>query len=136
MSELEHLRDRVAELEHAMGLTAEFPDAVIPREFFTLNIHGIPKMREFLSIVFARPFASREAMYIAMYGSRPEADQPSMKILDVFACRVRQTLKSHGLEMQTTWGTRDSTGGYSMTDENKAKLRAIISEIKLRKAMS
>lgn len=42
-------------------------------------------------------------------------DQPEIKIIDVFICKLRKKLKPFGIEIATIWGV-----GYQMTADSKA----------------
>ncbi len=89
MSEVQRLRDRVAELEDAMGLTAEIPRDLVPR---AIARHG-PKVRRLIGILLIRPFGDRDAIYNAIYGMQAECDLPCAKIMDVLICQARKALK-------------------------------------------
>ena len=45
-------------------------------------------------------------------------DEPELKIIDVFICKLRKKLKPWGLEIQTIWGS-----GYFMPEASIAKFR-------------
>ena len=117
MSELERLRDRVDELEELLGVRG-----TIPRKMF----RSCPLAAEqLIGMLLARPSITREAAYTALYGGRPEADQPMEKIIGTRMCQARKALTPHGIAVKTVWGS-----GYYMTGENKAKLRALLDEEK------
>lgn len=117
MSELQQLRDRVAELEEAIGLTA-MPAlrAVLKPEGYWLST-----CETLCGMLMKRPCVPRSAAYIAIYGGRPECDQPDPKLVDVTVHRLRQALRPHGVEIAVA---RDR--GWYLTPENKEKLRALI----------
>lgn len=123
MSELERLRDRVAELEEALGLTADLPRGLIPREIVGTRQGALGALR-FIGVLLTRPFGSREAIYSAFYGDRPEVRQPCLKVLDVYASCARKILSAHGIELQTIRGE-----GWRLDAANKAKLRAVITQL-------
>lgn len=124
MSELERLRDRVAELEDAMGLTAGIPRDLIPRELVASSRVGSPETLKFIGIVLARPFAHRESVYASMFGGRPECDQPGIRILHVYAWRSRQILSAYGVALKNIRGK-----GWVLSPADKAKLRGVIAQI-------
>lgn len=123
MNELEFLRNRVAELEEVVGLTADLPRSLIPRAMAGTRA-GAPGALRFIGILLARPFGHREGIYTALYGGRPEADQPIDKILDVTVCYARKILADHDIQIQTIRGE-----GWRLTDANKAKLRTVIERL-------
>lgn len=45
---------------------------------------------------------SKEALLNDLYGLLP--DEPEIKIIDVFICKLRKKLKPLGVEIQTVWG--------------------------------
>ena len=51
-------------------------------------------------------------------------DEPEMKIVDVFICKLRKKIRPFGLEIATVWGL-----GYRMSPETKAKARALLGEV-------
>lgn len=44
-------------------------------------------------------------------------DEPDIKIVDVFVCKVRKKMRPHGFKITTIWGH-----GYSMSDEHREAL--------------
>lgn len=110
-SEIERLRDRVSELEDAMGLTAKLPRRLLSE----------PMIDRFIGILLARPFGDRDAIYSTLYGGRPESDQPDIKILDIYASRSRKILRRWDIEVKTLYGR-----GWWIDSSNKTKLRALI----------
>jgi DNA-binding response OmpR family regulator len=65
---------------------------------------------------------TRRAMFTALYGIRPEADQPNIeaKIFDVFVMRLRQWLPP-GATIETMWGQ-----GWRMSYASKMAVMARI----------
>ncbi len=113
MSELEQLRDRVAELEEALGLTATLP------AMFRL---GLPRLEEkLLGLLLARPFIAKEAAYIVLWGARLECEQPSFKNLDVYISRLRAVLRRRDITIKTKYGD-----GWYIEAADKARLRALL----------
>lgn len=122
--EIERLRDRVAELEEALGLTAEIPRDIVPLEIRGVHRVGSPGIRRFIAMLLARPFGNREAIYNAFYGALPEVDQPGHRILDVYSSAARKVLKAHGIELQTI-----RHQGWFIDTADKTKLRATIARL-------
>lgn len=60
---------------------------------------------------------SHEAIYNALYFDWPECDQPAMKIIQVFICKLRQKIKSFQAPyaIETTWGE-----GYKLVEKSIA----------------
>lgn len=121
MSELQQLRDRVAELEHVIGITDAIPLSA------KLRLQGVYKGDyALLGILLARPFVPRVAIYDAMYGMRAEGEQPDMKVIDVRMSHLRKGLRQHGIEIKTQFGE-----GYFMTEPNKKKVRELIAKLEV-----
>ena len=57
--------------------------------------------------------ASKEFLMDYIYGLGPEVDEPEEKIIDVFICRLRKTLKPFGYGIDTIWGI-----GYKLKDKD------------------
>lgn len=64
--------------------------------------------------------ATKEQLYDAMYSLRHEDEQPVLKVVDVFVCKVRKKLAPHGISIGTIWGV-----GFEMSRNDVAKLRAL-----------
>lgn len=112
MSELERLRDRVTELEELLGLA--------DNEIYAML--GLPKLqRSLLGLLMKRPLVSRDTAFAAIYGDRPEASQPEIKILDVHLSHLRGRLRGLGVTITTRWGE-----GWYLVLEEKAKLRSLL----------
>lgn len=47
---------------------------------------------------------SREAMFGALYGDRPDADWPEGRGIEVVLCKVRKVVTAEGLVLKTHWG--------------------------------
>lgn len=129
MSYVQQLEDRVAELEDALGLTEYFPDEVIPREVFIGRHNGSKTIQKIASIILHRNFGNREAIYSAIYGGRPESDQPDIKVIDVLMVKLRAGLRPHGIEVKTSQGY-----GWYFDKESKEKLWSLIAVAKARRA--
>lgn len=114
VSELQQLRDRVEELEEALGIAAGQLD-----QFGCLGLAPLPT--SLMGMLYKSNIVSREAAFVALYGSRIECDQPDIKNLDVYIWRVRDRLKRYGITVNSQRGV-----GWYMTQENKAKLRAYL----------
>lgn len=107
-AENERLRDRIAQLEDAMGL-----DFVAPLEWRLTRAETA-----LFGVLLAREFATKEAL-LAGVARDPTGDAPEIKIVDVFVCKARRKLRPFGIEIETIWGR-----GYRLTPESKAAARA------------
>ena len=112
-AELRRLRDRVEELEDLIGLGA---DVVRP-------IGMSATEWRLASLLLRRPTATREFLHRAMYGARPEVDQPTSNIIDQTACRLNRRFRTGGHKIQV----RSQYGGvYYFTAEDKRRLRELV----------
>lgn len=106
----ERLRDRVAQLEDAMGMRL-----LTPVEWRLTS----SEMRVF-GVLMTREIATKQAIMSALY--RADArDEAEIKIVDVFVCKARKKLKPFGVEIETRWGE-----GYYLTPAMKAFVRDYI----------
>jgi two-component system cell cycle response regulator CtrA len=112
--ELQLLRDRVEELERLLGLSQEKRD-----ELFRLRL--TPGRTAMLSLIYRGNLIRKEAALEAIYGARPECDQPDIKIIDVMLCAIRKRLKGYGITIENQHGI-----GWFMTPANKQKLRDLL----------
>lgn len=104
------LEDQIAVLERAMGF-----EVLPPIEWgLTMN-----EARLFGALM-ERELLTKDAAMAALYRDRG-ADEPELKIVDVFICKLRKKVRPFGLEIGTRWGV-----GYQMTAEMKARARAML----------
>lgn len=47
---------------------------------------------------------TRSALFAVLYVFRAEADEPDMKVIDVWICKVRRKLAPLGIEIMVDWG--------------------------------
>lgn len=93
MSEIERLRDRIEELEGLLGLNLKLP-----------NEFGLtPTEMQCVGAIIRRGILNQEAIFTAVYGSRPESQQPDMKIIDVYLCRIRRKLTPKGFALKNNF---------------------------------
>lgn len=117
MSEIQQLRDRVAELERVLGLTARFPKTILAEGTrMTLQCEKV------LGLLMARNTITIEAAYVAVYGDRPECDQPSVGSVEIALYWLRKGLRPHGITIRNVYGR----GLWYLDDADKAKIRALI----------
>lgn len=114
-AENDALRERVRVLEEELrgrGKNEETPP-------LSLGLTG--QEGRLLMHLLARDLCSKEQLFMALYGDRPEADEPEIKIIDVLVCKLRKKLQSENIAITTIWGH-----GYMIDGKNKAALRALI----------
>lgn len=118
MSELEKLRERLAQLEGVIGLDrsakSKIADAFPKME---------PALCEILAMLLKRDFVARDGLYTVLYGARPDGDMPDERVLDTQVCRLRSQLQPHGVTFETA-----KDAGWWMPKPQKTKLRAVIEE--------
>jgi two-component system cell cycle response regulator CtrA len=103
--------ERIVELEELLGKTESRFD-------YTL-IKLTKSEDEFASLFLKRGYWTRDGAFIVLYGARLD-EAPEPKILDALLSRMRQKLEKFGITIDTQPGT-----GWSMTAENRAKLKAL-----------
>jgi two-component system cell cycle response regulator CtrA len=111
IQENEKLHARIAQLEEALRGTNEFMPPVEWR------LTG-SEVRVF-GVLLKRSLTTKDAVMAALYRDDGK-DEPDIKIVDVFICKMRAKLKPFGIEIKTVWGR-----GYALTDESRAKLKGL-----------
>lgn len=97
--EIEMLRERVRQLEQVL-----VPDSItVPVEWRLTSSEA--RLFAFLT---TRDVASKSAIMQALYSDRADED-PEIKIIDVFVCKLRRKVKPFGVKIETVWGR-----GYSL----------------------
>lgn len=105
-AENERLQDRVWVLEDCLGASIV---ALAPIEWrLTLSEARI------FGALYQRASCTK-AQLLATNCEPGVEDEPEIKIVDVFVCKLRKKLKPYGIEIETLWGQ-----GYRMTPESKA----------------
>lgn len=107
----ERLRDRIEQLEGAMGMRF-----LTPVEW---RLTG-SETRVF-GVLMAREFATKDAIMAALYRSDGARDEAEIKIVDVFICKARKKLREFGVKVETRWGE-----GYYLTPTTKDQVRAML----------
>lgn len=108
--EIETLRERVRQLEERLA-----PQFAVPVEWALTGKEAL-----MFAALVARGEASKQALMDALYSDKPDGDEPEIKIVDVFICKLRKKLRPYGIEIQTIWGR-----GYALPDEVRARFRQI-----------
>lgn len=109
-TENDMLRERVAQLEAALGLSV-----VAPIEF-----QLTAKETRVLGVLMARDIATREAIMLGLYAGR-STDEAEIKIVDVFVCKMRRKLKPFGIDIKTKWGM-----GFFLETAQKRQIKDIM----------
>lgn len=68
--------------------------------------------------LLARDICTKQSCLAATSAVDILGDQPDIKIIDVYICKVRKKLAPFGIEIVTRWGV-----GYAMPAESKKILR-------------
>ncbi len=112
---VEDLLNQIAELkEEIRQLKSErFKDEIyIPVEWMLT-----PKESAIIKALSSGRVVGKEQMLDAI--THANGEQPEIKIIDVFVCKIRKKLNPFGLEIKTHWGA-----GYSLPETTIAVLRA------------
>ena len=110
--EVQALRDRVEELEDLIGLRVPAPRSDMP------HLTGIEY--KLAGVLLRGGIVSQEYALRAIYGARPEADHPEVKIIDVFICELRKKLRPFDIEIKNQFAV-----GFYLDDKSRAKLKAL-----------
>lgn len=103
--ENEELREQVRQL-----LIMLRGDAPMPIQF---SLTG--KEAALLGALMQGTIVSKESCLHFIYQGR---DEPELKIIDVFVCKLRRKLKPFGITIDTAWGR-----GYALAPEAKKRIR-------------
>lgn len=77
----------------------------------------------FIALWEARPRTlTKERLMAAIYGLKPDGDEPEIKIIDVFVCKLRPKIAGMGFAIETAWGK-----GYRLIVGREAR-RSLASE--------
>ena len=106
-AENDRLREEIAMLERVL-----MPEVALPVEW---SLTGSER-RVFLALL-GRPQCTKDAIMAALYRDLGQ-DEPAIKIVDVFICKLRKKLKPFGVSIGTVWGV-----GYYLSDETRAMFR-------------
>lgn len=118
MTEVEQLRARVAELEHHIAeINRELKDHA---QRWPFNLSPTPALMLGVFAKYKNTVLSKELIWRHLYGMKVEADQPTLKGIDVYICKIRGHLRKYGIHIQTMYGT-----GYLIDEANHTKLMAL-----------
>ncbi len=109
-AEVEHLRGRIEELEHLLGLNIWAPGTLTRVQ------------SKMAGILLTKEIVSQEMFHLALYNDRQDCDVPQPKIVDVQLSKLRKKLKhAAGIEIKNHWGH-----GWYLDVADKAKLRDMV----------
>jgi hypothetical protein len=117
-SELEHLRNRVDELEELCGLRETIPPSVIEnyrRRDGTVCISA-RRLTVILQLLLKREMVSVQAILLAIGG-----DRTGDTVVGVMLVAVRRFLRDHSINLKNHRGE-----GWSLPADDKRKLRELI----------
>ncbi|NEI60938.1 helix-turn-helix domain-containing protein [Rhizobium leguminosarum] len=90
---IEFLEERIRQLEEAL-----MPSSVmVPVEYQLTSLES----RVFAHLA-SREFGTKQSIMMALYSDR--AEEPEIKIVDVFVCKMRRKLRPFGVKIETIWG--------------------------------
>lgn len=106
------LRERVKALEAILGCRREVP------VIFRLTAHeaGI------FGLLLQQPEVSRGQAMDALYGHRPDADEPGERVIDVFVSRLRRKVADFGVMVRTQAGSVRGGTRWYLEPSAKAKV--------------
>lgn len=114
--ELAALRDRVEELEALLGL----------QTFHATSLKLRPSEEALLSLLLKGALVVPSRALIVIYGGLPEADQPDLKIIDVWLCKLRRKLRPFGITIKNDWGR-----GYYMDAANRTLTLSVLESCRI-----
>ena len=106
-AENDALRARVRDLEKIVGFRNAVP--------IIFGLTGSES--KVLSMLMEREFASKQQLLSAVMADRGADEEPEIKIVDVYICKIRTKIKKFGVDIDTLWGR-----GYRLDPANKAKV--------------
>lgn len=113
LDELSQARDRIEELEQLLGMKVPKP-----RPF-----KGMPDIRwNLLCLLVKHKMVTREMAFSALYGGRPEADQPAnLLIINTSVSRLNRAIKP--IRIKTARHV-----GYYLEKEDRQKIKSMMGE--------
>lgn len=108
MTELEFLRDRVEQLEEALGINIDLPN----------ELGLTPLETRIVGALVKREIVNRDVLFAVLYSDRLEHHQPDPKTIDVHMCKLRKKLKAKKVRIYSRYGV-----GYYIDETAKATLK-------------
>jgi two-component system cell cycle response regulator CtrA len=112
-AENDALRAKVADMERMFGFRNS-----VPYIFGLTTSEG-----KVLSLLIERADANKHQLLTAVMADRVQEEEPEMKIIDVYICKIRNKLKPFGIESETMWGR-----GYRLPSAEKAKIASYLEQ--------
>jgi hypothetical protein len=108
---IEKLERRVSQLESALNVKAD--------------LKVWPVAMPFLELLLKRKSVTASSAYLAMYGNRPQCDQPKRKAVQPIATHLRQRLAYHGIRFE-----HETDDGYVLSDTAKKMVHEVLEDQK------
>lgn len=108
--ENDELRERVRQMEEALGYRAEMP----------LELGLTASEAKVLGYLYTVEMARKDGIMAALYADRPN-EVPELKIADVYVCKIRNKVKGFGIQILTRWGS-----GWYLTKESKIIIKGML----------
>jgi two-component system cell cycle response regulator CtrA len=105
------LRARISMLEQEIGIRNEVP--------LVFGLTG--QESRILSMLMQRGMTTKEQLLVAVTTDPTGNQQPTIKIVDVFICKMRKKLAPFGIVIETVWGR-----GYNLDQENRRKVNGYL----------
>lgn len=120
-AQLKAAHEEIARLEDQIFLLKE---CVGTNQLFPPDWRLTALMQRLLAFLLNSVAPTRQQCLSALYWDRPN-DEPELKILDVFICKLRARLKAvdETLVIETIWGQ-----GWRLSPAVKAKIKAMLDE--------
>lgn len=109
-AEIDRLQGRVDQLEAVMGMNFLAP----------LEWRLTAAETRVFGVLMARELATRDAIMAGLYRDAGR-DEPEVKIVDVYICKIRAKLKPFDVPIDTIWAT-----GYRIPAEAKDRVRLML----------
>lgn len=106
--EIEQLREEIARLKALLAPPGWQP----PVEWSLTFTEG-----KVFAFLLTRDMATKQQIMDLLYWDRPN-DEPEIKIVDVFICKMRKKLTPFGVQIATVWGQ-----GYGVPDRMRYVLK-------------
>lgn len=114
--QVELLTDRIIELESQLGLLSNGELQM----YFSVHLTSLESQFVMQLIKHKDRILTKEAIFFALYGERPECDQPISKVMDVVVSKVRHKFAPHNITIKTIWGR-----GWMIDEANYLRLQQL-----------
>jgi two-component system, cell cycle response regulator CtrA len=115
--------DRIKALEAEVAILRTAAEELVKTGDVPAAFRLTKKEVDFLQALMGRASATKEQLLALVYADRwGMDDEPEIKIVDVFICKLRKKLKPFGVTIETLWGR-----GYALPVQSKETIRAMVS---------